>query len=479
MNYRLILRMLGRTLVLECAFVLIALFVSLYFGEDPMPFAYSALIIGTAGLSLSFLPCKREFFAQEGFVVAGAIWLLFCLFGALPFYFSGYFSGYVDCLFEIASGFTTTGATILQDVEILPRGILFWRSFSSWLGGMGVLILTLAFLPALGARTHNLLRAEATGPVVSKLVPKTAQSSKILYGIYVSLTALEIVCLKLAGMPLFDAVLHSFSTICTGGMSIKNASIGAYNSGAIELIIAIFILLSSINFAVYFLVITKRLGEVLRSDELRYFLLIVLGAGALITANLLLSTPISPLSAVRTSFFQAVSVISTTGFFTADFNLWPEFSRMILIALMVIGGSAGSTAGGLKVSRFLLLVRCIRRDIGQLSHPRLVKVVKLDGKAVDEGALRTVSTFFGCYVLVLGLTCLVVSLDGFSFATTFTAVLASISNVGPGFDMVGPLENFSAFSDLSKLSLAFCMLLGRLEIFPILILFSRSTWGRS
>lgn len=481
MNYRLILRMLGRTLLLQAACLLLPLLVALFYGEDPLPFAFTILILCALSAPLAFVKSKTQFFDQEGFVIVALIWLLFCLFGALPLFFSGCFEGFIDCIFEITSGFTTTGASILTEVESLPYGILFWRSFSSWLGGMGVLIFTLAFLPNMGQRTQTLVRAETPGPVTNKLVPKTAKSSKILYGIYLALTLLEMLCLCLAGMPFFDSILHSFATICTGGFSMRNLSIGAYGSPAIEIIITVFMLLSSLNFATYFLLITRRLSAIFKSDELRYFFGIVAAAVALITLNLLLNPALSagnPGDTLRAVFFQVASVISTTGFSSVDFNLWPQFSHMILLFLMIIGGCAGSTAGGIKVSRSLLLARCIRRDLRKISHPRAVKVVKLDGNAVSEGILERVFAFFSCYVFIVALTCLVLFLDNFSFLTTVSAVFSTLGNVGPGLDMVGPMGNYADFSSLSKLLLSLCMLIGRLEIFPILILFTPSTWKR-
>lgn len=483
MNYKLMLRVLGRTLLLEAAAMLLPLLVALYYRESPLPFVYAILIVSAIGLPLAFLiRPEKQFFAQEGFVLAGGMWLLFCLFGALPFFFSGYFESYANCFFEIASAFTTTGSSILTNVEILPRGILFWRSFASWLGGMGVLVFTLAFLPSMGARSHNLLRAEATGPVASKLVPKTAQSSKILYLIYIAFTGAEVICLRLADMPWYDAWVHTFATVCTGGLSIKNLSIGAYNSPAIEIIVTIFMILCSINFAVFFLVVTRRLRAVLRSDEFWAFLTILAAATGLVFLNLTLTGSMegqSSLDTLRHSLFQTASIMSTTGFATVDFNLWPEFSKLVLVLLMVIGGCAGSTAGGLKVARLLLLIRCISRDVKKISHPRSVKVVTLEGKSVEESTLRRVSTFFFVYILILFMTSLIVSLDGFSFTTTFTASLAAISNVGPGLDMIGPMGNFNAFSDFSTIVLALSMIIGRLEIFPILLLLAPSTWKRS
>jgi len=481
MNFKLILRMVGRTLLLQAACLLFPLLVSLYYGESPFPFAITILALTILSLPLANIKSNTQFYEQEGFVIVACIWLVFCLAGALPFYFSGYFNSYIDCLFEITSGFTTTGASILSDVEVLPRGILFWRSFASWLGGMGVLIFTLAFLPKTGERTQSLVRAESPGPVTSKLVPKTAKSSKILYSIYFFLTILEVLCLRLAGMPLYDSVVHSFATICTGGFSIKNLSIAAYGSPAIEIIITVFMLLSTLNFALYFLLITRRLAAIFKSDELRFFLGIVAAAIALITLNLIFTHGMAPEglgTTLRLVSFQVASIISTTGFATTDFNLWPQFTHIILLLLMLIGGCAGSTAGGIKVSRSLLLSRCISRDLRKISHPRAVKVVKLDGNAVDEPTLARVSTFFACYSFIIALSVLLLSLDNFSFLTTVSAVFSCLGNVGPGLDTVGPLGNYGAFSDLGKLLLTLCMLIGRLEIFPILILFAPSTWKR-
>ncbi|MEG2000843.1 MAG: TrkH family potassium uptake protein [Evtepia sp.] len=477
MNYKLMLRMLGRTLLAESLCLLLPLAVSLFYGEDIRPFFYTLLIVAPCGVFLTLIHSEDHFFSREGFVVVGIIWFVFGLFGALPFYFSGFFENYIDCLFEIVSGLTTTGASILKAVEPLPRGILFWRSFASWVGGMGVLLFTLAFLPTVGNRTHHLVHAETPGPMPSKLVPKTAQSSKILYGMYIVLTIIQVICLLIAGMPVFDAVTTSFATACTGGFSVRNASIGAYASPACEIIIGIFMLLFSLNFVVFFLMLTRKAKEALKSDELRFFCGVVAVAVVLVTFDIL---PLfaSFQDALRSAFFQVATIVSTTGFSSTDFNLWPEFSKWILVLLMFIGGCAGSTAGGLKCSRVLLIGRCIRRDILQIAHPRSVKVVKLDGKVVEENILHSVSVFFACYLMITGLACLLVSLDNFSFTTTFTAVVACISNVGPGLDAVGPMGNFSAFSPFSKIGLTLCMLIGRLEIFPILILFSRTAWGR-
>lgn len=478
MNYRLMLRTLGRTLHVEALCLLLPVLVCFLYREDPRPFLYTMLLLVVLGLVLVRLRCRADFFQREGFVVVGLIWITLSLFGALPFWFSGEFDSFVDCLFEIVSAVTTTGASILTDIESHSRGILFWRSFSSWIGGMGVLIFTLAFLPKVGGRAQVLVQAESTGPVSSKLVPKTAQSSKILYQIYIGLTLIEIVALVLAGMPLYDAATTTFATVCTGGFSVMNASMAAYGLPACEIIVIVFMLLCSLNFAVFFLILTGRGRQVLGSDELRCFLGIVAAATLLVFLAVLPSYD-SAGRALLDSLFQVSSIISTTGFATANYDLWPTLARIVLILVMFVGGCAGSTAGGLKCSRVLLLVRCARRSLSRVLHPRAVKVVKLDGKAVDEATLSTLSAFVTLFFLTLGATCLVVSLDGFSPTTSFSASLACLSNIGPGLEMVGPIGNFAAFSPLSKLVLTLAMLVGRLEIFPILILLHPATWRRT
>lgn len=478
MNLRLVLKLVGRVLLVEVAALVVPLAVALLYREDPAPFLLTILLMTLIGVGLSSLPCRQQFFAREGFVSVGLIWIVTGLIGGLPFFFSGYFEGIMDCIFESCSGFTTTGASILTDIEALPKGILFWRSFTHWLGGMGVLVLATALVPSLGIRSHYLTQAETPGPVFSKLVPKQAQTSKILYGMYCALTVLEIICLKLAGMPLYDSFIHAFSSAGTGGFSSRNASIGAYNSVAIEMIITVFILLFSLNFAVYFLLLTRRWKEALKSDELRFFLLIVSGSTILIAlANLGVYSSIW--ESLRYTVFQVASIVSTTGFATADYVLWPKFAQMILILLMFCGACAGSTGGGIKCSRVLVLLRSIRREIHHITHPRSVEVVKLDGKVIGEDILYSLLVFMGAHLIItLGAT-LLISLDGNSFAVSFSAALTCISNVGPGLEAIGPTGNFSEFSDLSKAVMSLCMITGRLEIFPILVLFTPSSWHRT
>lgn len=478
MNYKLVLRLVGKTLLVEACAMLLPLLVCLIYREDPSPFLITIPLLVVVGIALSLLKSNDHFFPREGFFAVALIWLLVAAFGALPFYFSGFFNSYIDCFFEAVSGFTTTGASILTEVEPLPKGILFWRSFMHWLGGMGVLILTIALLPSLGARTLYLMKAESPGPVVSKLVPKTRQSSMILYGIYCVMTLIEIICLRLAGMPWYDSVVNSFATAGTGGFAVKNISIAAYGSPAIEIIITVFMLLFSVNFSLYFLLLCGKVKQALSSDELRFFLIVVFGSIVLISINIWDMYPPDG-SAIRHAAFQVGTIISTTGFASTDFNLWPEFSRVLLVLLMFVGACAGSTGGGIKCSRILLLLRAIRREIRQVIHPRSVNVVKLDGRVVEEDTLRSVYIFFAAYLFItLGAT-LLISVDNNSFGTTFTAVVACIGNIGPGLEAVGPMGNFSFFSDFSKLILSLCMIIGRLEVLPVLVLFSGSAWKRS
>ena len=479
MNFKTVFRVAGFTLLVEAAAMLLPMGVALYYGEDPSPFLKTIGIMVVLGLLSVFgLRGERKFFAREGFFSVGLIWVLSGVFGALPFWFSGQFGSYGDCFFETISGFTTTGSTILTAIEGLPLGLLFWRSFTHWLGGMGVLILTTALLPFLGINSTHLIRAESPGPVKSKLVPRASQSSKILYTIYLALTAIQVLCLRIAGMPLYDSLIHAFGTAGTGGFSNRNLSVGAYGNPTFEIIITIFMLLFSINFALYFLVLTGKLKQALKSDELRFFLAVTTLATIIISINIAASMP-TYADAVRTAAFQVASVISTTGFSTADFNRWPELSRMLLVILMFIGACAGSTGGGMKCSRILVILRTIKAQVRSIIHPRAVSVVKLDGAPLSDSTVRTIYTYFATYIFITFVSALVVGLDNFSFGTTLTAVITCISNVGPGLEAVGPMGNFAAFSPLSKIILSFDMIIGRLEIFPILVLFSRSAWKRS
>ena len=478
MNFRLVFRVTGKTLMVLSVTMLLPLLVCLLYRENPVPFLLAIAITGGAGLLLSLIRSNDHFFPREGFFAVALIWLLVGACGALPFHFCGYFDSYIDCFFESVSGFTTTGSSILTAVEPLPRGILFWRSFMHWLGGMGVLVLTIALMPSLGGRTLHLMKAESPGPIVSKLVPKSSQSSKILYGIYCAMTLVQIFLLRLTGMPWYDSIVNTFATAGTGGFAVKNISIAAYGNPAAEIVLTVFMLLFSVNFSVYFLILCGKIRQALRSDELRFFLGVVAASTVLIAVNIhgMFDTVGET---VRHAAFQVASIISTTGFASTDFNLWPEFSKTILVLLMFIGACAGSTGGAIKCSRVLLLLRAIRREIRQIIHPRSVNVVKLDGRVVDEKDLRSTMIFFAAYMFITLAAILLVSVDNFSFGTTFTAVVTCIGNVGPGLEMVGPMGNFSAFSGFSKIVLSLCMILGRLEIIPVLVLFSGTAWKKS
>ena len=479
MNYKLVLRVTGLALILEAACLLLPMLVSLIYRENPLPFLWSILILAAVGGALSLLLKKapRTLQARDGFLTVGLIWTLFGAFGALPFWFSGLFGNYVNCFFECISGFTTTGSSILTAVEGLPYGLLFWRSFTNWLGGMGVLVLTAALLPSLGLSSNFLIRAESPGPVKSKLVPRASQSSKILYSIYLALTVIQIPLLRIAGLPWYDSIVAAFSTAGTGGFSILNTSIGGYNNPAVEIIITVFLILFSINCAMYFLLVTRRFRQILQSDELRFFLIVVVVSVAAITINI--APTFDTLGdAIRAAAFQVASIISTAGFATVDFNLWPEFSKMLLVILMFVGACAGSTGGGMKCSRILVLLRSARREIRTIIHPRSVSVVRLDGEPLSEQTVKTTQSYFIIYMFLIFIAALVVGIDNFSFGTTLTAVISCVGNIGPGLEAVGPMGNFAAFSDLSKLVLSCCMILGRLEMFPVLGLFSRNAWKR-
>ena len=476
MNYKLMLRMLGRILQLESLLLLLPALVALIYHESPMPFLLTLVPVLVVGTLLSRLRAKADFFSREGFAVVGLIWVTLCITGAFPFFLSGQFASFWDCLFEITSGFTTSGATILTDIERLPRGILFWRSFSSWIGGMGVLLFTLAFLPRVGGRNHILVQAEMPGPLVTKLVPKTVQSTQILYTIYIALTVIEIIAFCIAGMPFYDAVVSTFACICTGGFCIMNASFAAYST-ACQIIAIVFMILGSLNFALFFLAVSGRIRQALKSDELRFFL------GAVGVASVLVFLNVLPLyesagMALKDAVFQVTSILSTSGFSTTDYNLWPPFSRTILVLLMFIGGCSGSTAGSIKCGRLLLMFRCARRSLLRLSHPRAVKVVKLDGKIMDENRLNTIFAFFILFCILLVIGCVAVTLDGADLVTAFTTSLGALSNVGPGLGRVGPMGSFAFYSGATKVFLSLMMVVGRLEIFPVLLLLQPSIWKK-
>ena len=481
MNYRMIGRIIGQILGLEALFLLPPLALCLYDGEIPAARGFLAAIAVTTAVYLLLLRLCRNaesgFRAKEGLVCVSLAWMAMSFLGCLPFVLSGAIPHLADALFETVSGFTTTGASILPAVEGLPRGILFWRSFTHWVGGMGVLVFLLAIIPVSGAGggfTMHLLRAESPGPNVGKLVPRIKQTAKLLYLIYVALTAVDLLFLLLGGMPLFDAVCTAFATAGTGGFSVRNASMAAY-SPYLQNVTTVFMLLFGVNFSCYYLLLMRQVRSVLRDEELRLYLGIVAASILLITWDLRgLYATVG--ETVRHAAFQVGSIITTTGFATTDYDLWPSFSKAILLFLMVTGACAGSTSGGLKLARALLLFKTLRRNARQVLHPHRVQVVRNNGQVVPEGVLEHANAYFAAYIIIILLSFLLVSLDEFSLTTNFTAVLACFNNIGPGFDGVGPSCSFAAYSTFSKLVLSVDMLAGRLEIFPILALFSRSSW---
>ena len=483
MNYKMMGRFLAQILSLEGILMLPALGISLYCGDQPAAQGFAAaIVIAMAVSAVLFRICRgapSAFYAKEGFVCVALSWVVLSIVGCLPFCLSGEIPKFVDAFFEIVSGFTTTGASIVPEVEKLSKGIIYWRSFSHWVGGMGVLVFLLAIAPS-GERgagfTMHLLRAESPGPDVGKLVPKMRKTAAILYIIYCVMTVINIAFLVAGGMNFFESVCHAFGTAGTGGFGIKNDSMAGY-SPYLQNVTTIFMILFGINFSCYYLLLVKQWKSVWRDEELRLYLGIILGSIVLITLNTrgfygtLEET-------VRHAAFQVGSIITTTGYATTDFDLWPSFSKTILLCLMVVGASAGSTGGGLKVARLLLLMKGTRRNIHRMLNPRKVELVRNNGSVVNEQILDNTNAYLSAYVIILFAIFTVISLDGFSVGTNFSAVLCTFNNIGPGLEAVGPTCNFSAYSDLSKLVLSWGMLAGRLEIFPMLILFSRGTWKK-
>jgi trk system potassium uptake protein TrkH len=475
-----IFKSLGNVLCIEAACMALSLLVSLiYRQEDGIAFLLSVLISAGFGLGMRRIKTRtNDIYARDGFAIVALGWLLVSIFGALPFLISGAIPSVIDALFEAVSGFSTTGASILREVESLPKGILFWRSFTHWMGGMGVLILMLAILPSVKAGTLYIMKAESPGPDPGKFVPKIGQVAKILYIIYTALTAVEIIFLLLGGMPLYDSLIHAFGTAGTGGFSSKNASVAAYGSAYIEAVIAVFMMLFGVNFTLYYTMLKGNIRSVLRDEELRFYLGTITASIVLIALNTGGTVFRSAGEAIRHASFQVSSVITTTGYSTADFSLWPVFSQYLLVLLMFIGASAGSTGGGIKCIRVVLLFKIIKREIVKIIHPRSVQTVKINGKAVNEEILSGIMAFFFLYIAIFAASTLIVSLDNKDMVSSMTAVIAALSNIGPGLGIVGPLGNFSDFSLISKAILSMCMIIGRLEIYPILLLFAPTFWKR-
>ncbi len=479
MNTRMTIYIIGKMLGVEGLLLLVPAFVALLYGEQSgwyfLP--VSAVLIGIYILAGRKKPKDQMIYAKEGMIIVGSAWILWSLFGALPFFWSGSIPSYLDAFFETVSGFTTTGSTILTEIEALPKGISFWRSFTHWSGGMGVLMFVMMLTSLDDENSMHLMRAEVPGPEADKLVPRARSTARILYLMYFVLTVVEVILLLLGGMNFYDALLHAFSTAGTGGFSNRNASVAYYDSAYIDGVITVFMILFGVNFNLYFLLRLKNWRDTLKNEELRVYLGIIIGAAVLISVDILHLYG-NILHAFRYASFQVAAIITTTGFCTANYDLWPELSKMILLTLMVIGACAGSTGGGMKVSRLLILLKSIRQEVMRMLHPKAVTLVKVNGKKVGADTMHGVYIYFICYILVLIGSILVVSLNNFDFATNFSAVLTTLNNVGPGISQVGPVNNFAQFSVLSKVVFCMDMLVGRLEIMPYLLLVSPELWRR-
>ncbi len=478
MNRRMVFHILGKILIVEAALMLPSVIVGLIYKEKAtLCFLIPILLLCVIGFLLSVKkPKNREIYARDGFFIVASAWVLMSLFGALPFYFSGEFNSYIDCFFEVVSGFTTTGSSVLTEIDVLPRCILFWRCFTHWIGGMGVLVFVMAILPLSEERSLYLMRAESPGPIVGKLVPKMRDTARVLYGIYIFMTAMCVIFLLFGGMNLYDSLCHSFATAGTGGFNTKTDGLGFYNSAYIEMVIAVFMILFGINFNLYYLILLGNIKDALKSEELRWYLGIV-GCSTLVISLNIMRTFKS--QSFRYAFFQVATIITTTGFSTADFdNAFPELSKSILVMLMLIGACAGSTGGGFKVSRLIILLKSFKKEIKKLMHPKSVNVIKLEGKPIDSSVSHNTVTYFMMYMIIMIVSVLLISVDNFDFTTNTTAVIACFNNIGPGLGVVGPTGSFAGFSAFSKIVLSFDMLFGRLEILPMLVLFTPKAWQK-
>lgn len=480
MNFAMVLKNLGKLLVCEALSIVPAALVSIYYKENEFwSFLYTIIILIVLGVILIRIKAKnKNIYSRDGFAIVAIGWILLSFFGALPFYFSGAIPSLVDSFFEASSGFTTTGATILGEIESLSRGILFWRSFTHWIGGMGVLVLVMAILPSAGAGSMQIMKAESPGPNPGKLVPKVKETAKILYGIYLIITIVQLILLKVSGLPLFDSIIHTLGTVGTGGFSNRNISVGAYNNLAAEIIITVFMLICGANFALHYQLLKGNIKGFFKDGEFKLYLFIVTMSIILITFNLNGNIYNSVKESLRHASFQVASIITTTGYATVDFNTWPSLSKLILLLLMFIGGCAGSTAGGLKNIRILLLFKAAKRDLLKIIHPKAVYTVTLQGKAVNEQTLSEVLGFFFMYVIIFCFSVLIVSFEGKDIVTTISSVATTLGNVGPGLEIVGPMGNFSSFTVFSKLIFSFCMIVGRLEIYPMILLLMPRFWAK-
>ena len=479
MNRRMILYIVGTVVKIEAALLVLPLIVSLIYNEAcSKDFVISIVIALVAGFALTLIsrPGNKVIYAKEGFVIVSLAWIALSAIGALPFYISGEIPSYVDAFFETVSGFTTTGASILTDVEAMSKGMLFWRSFTHWVGGMGVLVFVMAIVPKVSDRSIHILRAEAPGPVVGKIVPKMRQTARILYIIYIALTFIEMVMLLAGGMPLYDSIVHAVGTAGTGGFGIKADSLGSY-SPYIQWVITAFMFIFGVNFNLYYFALIRKFKSAVKNEELITYLIIVFVSILAITIN------IRPLyegvsDSLRHASFQVGAIISTTGFATADFNQWPGMSKTILLLLMFVGGCAGSTAGGFKISRVVMLFKTIRRELQKLLHPRAVATIRLDGKRVDEKTISSLGSYLAIYILFFCVVVFLLGFDAFDLETNISVAASCVNNIGPGLGAAGPAASYAEFSDFSKILLSATMLLGRLEIIPLVLTFSPSTWTK-
>ena len=478
MNFRIIAYIVGWVCNFQAMFMVLPCITALIYQEHEFfAFLISMIVCLIVGLPLTIRkPKNKVFYTKDGCVAVALSWFALCISGAVPFVLSGAIPHPIDAFFETVSGFTTTGSSILTDVEVLPHCILIWRSFTHWIGGMGVLVFILTLLPLAGGYHMNLMKAESPGPSVGKLLPKVQSTAKVLYKIYIALTIALIIFLLLGGMPLYDSLCAAFGTAGTGGFGIKSDSMGSY-SLYIQIVITIFMILFGVNFNVYFLLLTRKFSQALKSEEVRCYFFVIIASALMITFNVRHLFD-NVWEALQQAFFQVGSIITTTGYATTDFNQWPAVSRTILVLLTFCGACAGSTGGGIKISRLLLLAKSVRKELHLYLHPNAVKKIKMDGKAVSHEVMRATNIYMIVYLMLMAVSIFLISFDEFDLVTNFTAVATTLNNVGPGLSLIGPTGNFGIFSPLSKLVLSFDMLAGRLELFPILILFLRETWKK-
>lgn len=479
MNKRKIVSFIGRIILIEAALMVLPLLVALYYGDgDAWVFAVTILAALIPGVLMARVrQSDRRLSSRDGYFIVAATWIIISLIGAMPLYMAGGFRSYWSALFEIASGFSTTGASVLAQPELLGHGVLFWRSFTHWIGGMGVLVFVMMVMPMENDNSMHLVRAEVPGPTAGKLVPRMRTTSMILYGIYAAMTMILLVLLLLLGMPLFDSFCIAFGTAGTGGFAVSSAGVAGYHSAYIEILLGIFMLLFGVNFNVYHLLLLGKVKDALKSEEVKAYLGIVITATVLISINTF-SRVTGLGTTVRNAFFQVASIMTTSGFATVDFNFWPEFSKHTLVLLMIIGACAGSTGGGFKVSRLIILLKAMMAEVRHIITPKAINPVRIDGKPIDKETLNSIRIYAAAYLILICLFTWILSLDGKDLTTNVTAVLSCFNNIGPGLGGVGPMNNFGIYSDWAQVLLSLCMLTGRLEIFPMLLLFGRSMHTR-